>query len=99
MKKRIGFSLAITGIVLCSFVSDTLPKEFQAALDRAKMTFEAPSRFAPTKVIDNDQVGYNYAMKIRDPDKKFEVRYLVMPLDSMLLDYQASLKDTSRQVL
>lgn len=99
MKKRGWLLLTIMGIIICSFVSDNLPKDFKAVLERAHMTFEAPSGFVSTKVIENDQVGYNYAMKLQDPDKKFEVRYLIMPLDSMILDYNESLKDTSRKVL
>ena len=99
MKKRGWLFMSIMGIIVCSFVSDNLPKDFKAVLERAHLSFEAPSGYASTKVIANDQVAYDYALKLKDPDKKFEVSYLIMPLDSMLIEYKESLKDTSKTMI
>jgi hypothetical protein len=96
--RKTTVTLSVIAFILCAaFTFSKLPKEFTAALDRAKMTFIPPDGLVETKVIANDQVGYDYAVKYKDKD--FEVRYLIMPLDSFVIDYEQSKKDTSRKVI
>lgn len=87
----------ITCLGLTAFVYKGIPKDFKTVLKRAHMTFEMPEGMVETKVIDNNQVGYDYALKY--PDKRFEVRYAIMPLDSLVMEYEKSKKDTNEQVI
>jgi hypothetical protein len=61
------------------------PLDFKEVLRRAHMTFDEPEGYKKTKIIPNEQQDYLYALK--SPDKKVEVRYYIMPLDSMLAKY------------
>lgn len=69
----------------------SLPSEFAEALKRAQMSFEMPEGYTATKVIENEDVGYAFAVK--SPDKKLEVRYAVWPLDSMIARYNLPRKE------
>lgn len=84
----------ITGIlllVLTSFTSDNVPKTFTDLLDRANLTFQKPAGLEETKIINNRQMNYEYAIKY--PKKKFEVRYAIRPLDDLLRDYEEKEKN------
>jgi hypothetical protein len=59
---------------------------FKEALQRAHMTFDMPEGYTKTKIIPNEQQDYILALK--SPDKKVEVRYAILPLDSMLARYK-----------
>lgn len=52
--------------------------EFQSLLDNCGMNFNKPNGFMESKVIDNNDMDYDYALKY--PDKDFEVRYAIRPI-------------------
>ena len=96
--KKLTYTLAsFAFLILTAFSLASLPKDFKKALERAKLTFTPTDGLIEVKTIPNDQVGYDYAIKYKDKD--FEVRYLIMPLDSMVLEYNKSKGDTTKQVL
>jgi len=94
MKK---FNLLLLLIILLSFTNsgfsqtNELPNDFKKLLKRANMTFDMPSGLVEAEIIDNYQMGYQYALKY--PDKKFEVRYSINPLDNDLERYEEGLKE------
>jgi len=73
-------------ILLASFRSDSLPKEFSSLLDRAKLIFTPTEGMIATKCIENEQMNYEYALKYND--NNFEVRYAIRPMDSLLAQYE-----------
>lgn len=82
--------LLLSVIFLTSFQSDTYPKLFTSLLQRAHMKLEKPEGYTETAPIENRQMNYEYALK--HPTKRFEVRYAIRPLDSMIIDYKAHMK-------
>src|SRR4051794_16152177 len=70
---------------------NNLPTDFTAALERAHMSFDMPEGYAKTKIIANRQMDYLYAIKSKD--KKIEVRYAIMPLDSMAAQFNRPRKE------
>lgn len=98
MKKlsALVFAFALTAIFAFK-TGDDRTKFFTELMGRAHMTFTKPDGFEQVPVIDNNQVAYQYAMKYKG--KNFEVRYSIMPLDSFVIDYNNSLKDTTKQVI
>lgn len=86
--------LLLVGLVflgLTSFQEEKLPKTFTKLLDRGKMTFSKPNGFIEVPTIENDQMNYEYALKY--PDKNFEVRYAIRPLDIAMKEYKKSIKN------
>lgn len=87
MKNKIlTFGTCILLLVLTSFTSDNLPKSFTDLFDRANLTFQKPVGFNETKIIENQQLNYDYAIK--DSESNFEIRYVIRPLDSTLINYE-----------
>lgn len=86
--------LVIAGLLilgLTSFKENKLPKTFTKLLDRGKMTFLRPEGLVEVPTIDNEQMNYEYALKY--PDKNYEVRYAIRPLDIIMKEYQESIKN------
>jgi hypothetical protein len=52
--------------------------EFKSILDDCGMNIIIPSGFVESKIVDNDDMGYEYALKY--PDMDFEVRYSIRPI-------------------
>jgi hypothetical protein len=77
--------IGILLIVITSFTTDNVPKEFTDLLNRAKLNFQKTAGLEETKIIANRQMNYEYALKY--PKKKFEVRYAIRPLDELIKDY------------
>ena len=78
----------ITGlcfVILSSFSSDNLPKNFTDLLNRSEMIFNQPDEYSETKTIDNPQMNYDYA--IINNAKDFEIRYAIRPLDERIKNY------------
>ncbi len=75
-------SLPVFLFLLLSFKSDKLPETFQNLLDRSQLVFEKPEGLIFVKPIENRQMNYEYAVKY--PDKNFEVRYAIRPLDELI---------------
>lgn len=86
MHKIKTFGTGLLFLVLTSFASDNSPKTFTDLLDRANLTFQKPTGFEETKIIENRQMNYEYAIKYSK--KNFEVRYAIRPLDDLLHDYE-----------
>ena len=72
------------------------PSDFTQVLQRAQMVFEMPKDFSETKVIENEDLSYVYAVK--SPDKKMEVRYMIWPLDSQIAKYKRPLKEGETRI-
>lgn len=85
MNKIKFFITGLCFVILTSFTSNNLPKNFKNLLDRAEMTFDQPSKYSETQPIENVQMYYDYAL-INDA-KDFEIRYAIRPLDEMLKNY------------
>jgi len=91
MNKIKLFSTGLIFLILTSFTSDSLPKTFTDLLDRASLTFQKPVGLEETKIIENRQMNYEYAIKY--PKKRFEVRYAIRPLDNLIHDYEEKEKN------
>jgi len=86
------FTIGFLFFSLSSFAGEKeLPKFFSDILIKANMTFEMPKGLIETTVIENQQMNYEFAIKY--PDKKFEVRYAIRPLGSMIEDYKMKIKN------
>ena len=95
MKSTIKHLFTILALIsLCSFRSDKLPREFQQLLERASLTFIETEGMEETKIIANRQMEYEYAIKY--PNKNFEVRYSIRPLDEHIRTYKENLKKQTR---
>ncbi|WP_298146309.1 hypothetical protein [Flavobacterium sp.] len=81
-------------LILTSFSSDKLPKTFTDLLDRGNLTFQKPTGLEETQIIKNLEMNYEYAIKY--PQRKFEVRYAIRPLDNLIRDYNEKEKKKNR---
>lgn len=88
-------TIGLLFFILTSFTSDNLPKEFTDLLIRAGLTFQKVSKLEVTKTIRNRQMNYEYAIKY--PNKKFEIRYSIRPLDKILSDYLQKEKNKKKE--
>lgn len=89
---KIKFFLAgLCFVVLTSFSSDNLPKNFTDLLDRSQMTFDLPDQYSETAPIENVQMNYDYALI--NTAKDFEVRYAIRPLDDLIKNYNEQEKN------
>lgn len=91
MKLKPLLNLVACFILLTAFKSDNLPSSFVDLLNRAQITFTPPAGLIEVEPVKNSQMLYQYALKF--PDKDFEVRYTVRPLDSMVSQYNDWLKN------
>lgn len=73
--------------MLSSFSSDHLPKAFRNMLEEGNLTFERPPGMEETGIIENRQMNYEFALKY--PDRNFEVRYAIRPLNKLVKEYDA----------
>lgn len=91
MNKFYFFLAGFCFVILTSFSSDSLPKNFTDLLNRSEMTFNQPDGYSEIPTIENQQMNYDYAI-INDA-KDFEIRYAISPMDEMLKDYNERKKD------
>jgi hypothetical protein len=91
MKKLTLLSTVLLFILLTALRADNLPALFSNRLNRAQLTFTSPDQYKAVPIISNGQMHYEYALK--HPDKNFEVRYAVAPLDSLFIQFEAMQKD------
>lgn len=70
----------------CMSTAQQFSKETQEMLDRAQLTFTVPEMLQPAEPIENRQMNWEFAYK--HPEKKFEVRYAVRPMDTQLASYE-----------
>lgn len=66
---------------------------FDDLLQRCGMSFTAPEGMEEPALLENRQMGYEYALRI--PGKKFEARWAIRPLDTHIEEYKASLSDSN----
>ena len=69
-------------LIMCflrSVAQDT--ESFNKLLSENQLVFEKPDGFTECEVVKNPNLFYNYAMK--DNQDLFEVRYTIVPLDSI----------------
>ena len=86
MRKLALLFVVLLFLCISAFKSDNLPPLFSGLLNRAQMTFTQPEGLTVIlSPVKNGQMNYEYAVK--SPDKGFEVRYTVRPLDSLLMKY------------
>ena len=77
MKIRL-LNLIIAMIILTANAFGQNFKEFKSILDECGMQVSIPNEFVESKIIDNDDMAYEYAIKY--PDKDFELRYSIRPI-------------------
>jgi hypothetical protein len=78
-------------LILTSFKSDnSLPETFNELLKRSGLVFDSPLGLIPVKIVENRQMNYEYALKY--PNKNFEIRYAIRPLDYLLNQFEKSKK-------
>lgn len=95
--KRLTVILIAIIIGSTAFKAGDLPQLFTDRLSRAQMTFTAPDGYAPASITPNSQMHYEYALKY--PDKKFEIRYSIAPLDSVFIQFEAMKKSGTNMVV
>ncbi len=83
----IFFILLLT--LISSKCSEDNFKEIQSLLERADLVLFLPEKYTYVPVVKNEQVYYNFAYRL---ENEIEVRYLIQPLDSALLKYNAYLE-------
>ena len=66
-------------------------QKFEKVLKKNSLTFEKPADFNETEIIKNQDLYYNYAIKLIQDS--FEVRYSIFPLYPLFKDYNKSLDD------
>lgn len=94
--RKLSFLFILT-VLYCTTIfaqsNKKLSKDFQKLLERSNMSFEPIQSWKKTKIIDNYQMGYQYALK--HPTENFEVRYSINPLDDDLKQYAEEMKKDS----
>lgn len=83
--------IILLSIALISFQERKLPKIFARLLDRDELILIKPSGLIEVQPIENEQMNYEYALKY--PDKNFEIRYAIRPLDIVMKEYNESMKN------
>lgn len=81
---------AISLIALTSFLSPPLPSAFSSLLTRTKLEFTMPQKFKETLCIENNQMNYEFA--IIHQEEKFEIRYAIRPMDSLIINHDSAKK-------
>lgn len=77
MKNRfLVFTIGLLGLTSSLYGQNYA--EFKSILDDCGMNFTKPTGFLESKIIDNDDMDYEYALKYSDKD--FEVRYSIRPI-------------------
>ena len=71
-------TLVIVLIILTTNAFGQNFNEFKSMLDDCGMNVNIPKGFVESAIIDNKDMGYEYAIKY--PDKDFELRYSIRPI-------------------
>jgi hypothetical protein len=85
---KIFFFILLFTLLSWKFSENDL-KEIEILLERTDTVLFLPERFTFVPVIKNKQVAYHFAYKL---ENDIEVRYLILPLDSALSEYDAYLE-------
>jgi hypothetical protein len=78
-------------LFISAFQSDKIQVNFKDQLAIAGMMIDMPKGFVETKIISNQQMNYEYAIK--HPEKNFEVRYAIRPLGELIKSYNENEKN------
>jgi hypothetical protein len=78
MRKHRLLKLLIILLVFPITISGQNLTEFMSTLKDCGMNLNIPTGFVESKIIENDDMGYEYAIKY--PNKDFELRYAVRPI-------------------
>ena len=90
--KKVNFAIYfILLLSVSSFQSDKNAVNFKNQLAKAGLSFEMPKGYTETKIISNQQMNYEYAIK--HPEKNFEVRYAIRPLEDLIKSFNESEKN------
>ena len=72
-------SISVLLIIISSFaVYGQNYNEFMSILNDCGMNVKIPPEFIESEIIQNDDMGYEYAIKY--PDQEFELRYAIRPI-------------------
>lgn len=82
---KIKYFLIILASLLFTRSNGQNLNEFTQTITNCGMTFTLPLKFLDSKVIKNDDMEYDYALKYKD--KEFEVRYAIRPI--LLIKYSS----------
>lgn len=85
MKRYILIAFAGFSLLFSSLMSGQGNSRFSDLLETVNMKFAMPANAFETKVIPNDELNYQYAIK--DTATKIEMRYLVIPLQGLIAQY------------
>jgi hypothetical protein len=81
--KRSVFSGCILLLLLaCQLYAQSIPDKFQRLLQQNAMQFSMPPGFVSTPVIENGDVGYDFAIK--SSTTKLEIRYRIWPMNEAM---------------
>lgn len=77
MKKKVGtIMLLLTMMSLCAIGQNL--QDFKTKLANCGMKLNIPTGYIESKIVENHDMGYDYAIK--NPDGDFELRYAVRPI-------------------
>lgn len=91
MTKGLGLIAIILTMLTIKSAGQNL-QEFKSLLTDCGMNINIPSEFIESNIIENDDMGYEYAIKYSDSD--FELRYAIRPIT-----YKKYANDTVRNEL
>ena len=77
MEKKLGIFVTLFIILNINAIGQNL-SDFRALLEECGMNVNIPKGFVESAIIDNKDMGYEYAIKY--PDKDFELRYSIRPI-------------------
>jgi hypothetical protein len=77
MKKGLGTIVMLLTMITFTAIGQNL-QDFKSKLANCKMKLNIPTGYIESKVIENHDMGYDYAIKSQDND--FELRYAIRPI-------------------
>jgi len=95
MKRGLGLIVILTTILSSNAIGQNL-EEFKSQLVDCGMNVTIPSGFVESKIIENDDMGYEYAIKY--PDKDFELRYATRPIKYKIYSNDSLKKEIEDQI-
>jgi hypothetical protein len=92
--QRLIFSFVLFLFAGSTFAQDQLTQtEFESYCDSVGLKFNIPEGYTVIPTIENRDLWYSFA--IINADSSMEVRYTIWPLQTMLKEYEESLKDSN----
>jgi len=72
-------ALLVSALLTLSASAQSLPGAFQQLLDQTSMQFSMPPDFQAASIVNNEDVGYDFAVRSNTGD--IEIRYRIWPID------------------